>query len=698
MINVPFSTKKPNIINRFIGRDKIMFNAFRKICSKVYSSTNSNAFKTIMVSFIDMLSTGINLVAPLLLADNIAKKFHEKSETTNPIIQNELSAEDITIIVAGSALFVSKFLPRIRNFLVDSIRSNVQKELAKDLVAKIFELELDQHLTEPTGSFNLAFSKNYSSVEKVIPAFWGEILPFSIDTIAISSYMISRTYIGFTPLGFTLLYILSALLLERKGIQIRAESVVEGYKSYGVIAEAISNYQIAHYFGNVAYELEKVESGLKASENKNKKVHYNDDINALLLTFINNLGLASSILLQIFFAPNLEMKEIVLFGYYLMYLYSKIDTLPNAFSSFYGGIADARSIMKLLDRPSLVANVSNAVVLNSKTPLEIEFRKVSFSYKDKFILDNISFKIEKGQKLAIVGATGVGKSTIIKLLLRFYKPLRGKILVNNIDINKYTIESLRQHFAVVSQESILFHSSIKENIRYGDRDADLRDIQNAARFAELDKSIDSEEEKKFDSISSYSGQELISLEGSNVKHILEREVGQGGGKLSGGEKQRVIIARAFLKGGKALILDEPTSSLDLKTENEVQQTLDTITFSGGVTTLLVTHRLNTVVNADSILFLKNGIIQEKGSFEELLQLRGEFYEQLAVQCQQLGLEIDAVKTGKSKPLKNNLLASFWNRRKTTPQVVIQNIDADEADPLLLHRRSVNSEEFNPSLH
>jgi ATP-binding cassette subfamily B protein len=330
-----------------------------------------------------------------------------------------------------------------------------------------------------------------------------------------------------------------------------------------------------------------------------------------------------------------------------------LNTLSPAISSFHTALTDAQKVVAFISKVSKMTDPDDAVVLTLMHPPLIEFRDVSFSYKNKIILNKVNFSIQPGQKLAIVGATGAGKSTILNLLLRFYIPDSGQIFINDCDIATLSAESLRQHIAVVAQSSTLFNHTVAENIRYGYLTACDEDVRKAAELAKLDI------------------------------NKLPEIAGQGGGKLSGGERQRTTIARAVLKGGPIFLLDEPTSALDPETERDVQETLDDLTIEA--TTIVVTHRLNTIINAHHILYLKDGVIAEQGTFSELIAKKGLFYNQFRVQCQELGMDADHVQpTRRTNPTSMSFARNgqnFWRSRQAA-QAVQDPSAASETTPLL----------------
>ena len=251
-------------------------------------------------------------------------------------------------------------------------------------------------------------------------------------------------------------------------------------------------------------------------------------------------------------------------------------------------------------------------------------------------MDQISFTIEPGKTVAIVGETGAGKSTITQLLMRFYQCDSGNIFLNSIDITQVKHRSLLNCITVVSQEANLFNDTVFNNIKYGNLKASDEDVKEAAYYAGLIDQDDSED-------------------------FLNRAVGERGQQISGGQKQRIAIARACLKGGLILILDEPTSALDPETEKAVQKNL--VKISRGATTLLITHKLYTLVHADKIYYLENNHFVEQGTFQELVEFKRRFFEQLKLQCEQLGISLEDIQLSNKQDSTEEEELDFDSRTK-----------------------------------
>jgi ATP-binding cassette subfamily B protein len=271
-------------------------------------------------------------------------------------------------------------------------------------------------------------------------------------------------------------------------------------------------------------------------------------------------------------------------------------------------LLDIGRMFALVDEMPDIFDKENAYDLDVHSG-KIEFKNIKFSFGNRVILKNLSFVVNPGHKVAIVGPTGAGKSTISKLLFRFYDPSSGAILIDNQNIKNVTQSSLRSNIGVVPQDTVLFNDTIKYNISYSKPGASIEEINKAAKLSSIDRFI------------------------ANLEIGYDTIVGERGLKLSGGEKQRVAIARALLKNPKIFIFDEATSALDSKTEKSIEKSLKKL--SNKNTTLVIAHRLSTIIDADKIIVLENGTIAEQGSHKELIKKNGLYAEMWMRQQEQL---------------------------------------------------------------
>ena len=294
------------------------------------------------------------------------------------------------------------------------------------------------------------------------------------------------------------------------------------------------------------------------------------------------------------------MGDFVLINAFMMQLFIPLNFLGFVYREIKGSMANIENMFALLDLNPGVEDAADATEL-VVTQGVINFNRVSFHYReDRGIIKDLSFTIKAGEKVAVVGASGAGKSTLVKLLFRFYDPNSGNILIDGQDISRVSQHSLRKAIGIVPQDTVLFNQSILENIRYGNPDASDEDVLQAIRLAHLEEFI------------------------AQLPQGWATVVGERGLKLSGGEKQRVAIARTILKRPPILVFDEATSSLDSKSERSILSALQEI--SQGYTSMVIAHRLSTVIDADRIIVLDQGGLVEQGSHSKLLAQKGLYFD------------------------------------------------------------------------
>lgn len=297
---------------------------------------------------------------------------------------------------------------------------------------------------------------------------------------------------------------------------------------------------------------------------------------------------------------QLSVADIVAFVLYLSMFYAPVSGLANLLESLQQSLVGAERVTLILDTPSAIQNAENAEDIGNVEGA-ITFDNVSFHYSNNIpVLKNISFSCKPGMMVALVGPTGVGKTTATQLISRFYDPVEGKILIDGKDIKEVTLESLRHNISPVLQDTFLFNGTIAENIGYAKPDATMQEIEEAAKAANIHEDI------------------------LNMPEQYETAVGERGLRLSGGQKQRVAIARAILRQSPIIVLDEATASVDVQTERQIQKAIKNIT--GKRTIVAIAHRLSTIKDADMILVIHEGEIVERGTHEELVELKGLYYK------------------------------------------------------------------------
>lgn len=373
------------------------------------------------------------------------------------------------------------------------------------------------------------------------------------------------------------------------------------------LQDSLSGLQEIQSFGQEAYESERIHEknftqvdamlrALRASAVFHPSVEFLSSIGTILVVFFGGYLAVKN---------QLSVEDIVAFILYLSLFYAPVSGLANLLENLQQSLAGAERVALVLETPSQIENAPDAVDIGTVEG-SITFENVSFHYSNKVpVLKNISFSCKPGMMVALVGPTGVGKTTTAQLISRFYDPTEGRVLIDGKDIKTVTLESLRHNISPVLQDTFLFNGTIAENIAYARPDATRAQIEEAAKAANIHEDILSMPEQ------------------------YETKVGERGLRLSGGQKQRVAIARAILRQSPIIVLDEATASIDVHTEKQIQKAIKNIT--GKRTIIAIAHRLSTIKEADLILFIHEGEIVERGTHEELLALKGFYYKMQAAQ-------------------------------------------------------------------
>ncbi len=353
--------------------------------------------------------------------------------------------------------------------------------------------------------------------------------------------------------------------------------------------------------------------GQEAYESKRMRAQSFEQVKAMLRALrasaifhpcVEFLSSAGTILVVFFggylaYKGQLSVEDIVAFVLYLSLFYAPVSGLATLLENLQQSLAGAERVTLILDTQSAIQNAENAQDLGTVEGA-IAFENVSFHYDNEVpVLKNISFSCKPGMMIALVGPTGVGKTTITQLISRFYDPIEGRIRIDGKDIKEVTLESLRHNISPVLQDTFLFNGTIAENIRYAKPDATKEEIEEAAKAANIHEDI------------------------LNMPEQYETQVGERGLRLSGGQKQRIAIARAILRQSPIIVLDEATASVDVQTERQIQKAIKNIT--GKRTIIAIAHRLSTIKDADMILVIHDGEIVEQGTHDELLSLKGLYY-------------------------------------------------------------------------
>jgi ATP-binding cassette subfamily B protein len=384
--------------------------------------------------------------------------------------------------------------------------------------------------------------------------------------------------------------------------------------------DSLLNYETVKYFGNEAHEARRFDEALASYE----KAAVKSQVTLNMLNLGQAAIISAALALVMLMAASgvvhgtMTVGKFVLVNTYLMQLYQPLNFLGFAYNTIKQGLVDMEQMFRLLSVEQEVQDRPHAMDLaghlTEQPPCSVEFDNVQFGYQpEREILKGVSFKIPAGHKVAVVGPTGAGKSTLSRLLFRFYDVTSGSVRIDGYDIRDYTQRSLRAAIGVVPQDTVLFNDTIRYNIAYGRPGATQDQIEHAARLAQVHDFV------------------------QGMPDGYDTRVGERGLKLSGGEKQRVAIARTILKDPRLLILDEATSALDTRTERDIESALRAV--SAQRTTLVIAHRLSTVVDSDEILVLADGRIVERGTHRDLLAQDGVYAHMWALQAEQAEIEV-----------------------------------------------------------
>jgi len=499
-------------------------------------------------------------------------------------------------------IFISKnILFYASNLIMAYVQNNVITDIRVLLFKHISKLSLSFFNNTKTSELSSILIRDISGMRV---AFSQSLQKLIVEPISIASFLILLFIID---VRFSILVIIiipiSGFFSYQIGQSIRRKSKRNSIQSAGIlniIKEALSNIKIIKIFNLEDSENEK----FKTENKKYFSLIFKKSILSNLLTPINEIiGLSVGILLiwyggiSVLEDQTMQSDDFIKFILLLFAMLQPIRKLSNINVVFQNGIAAAERVFSILDNENKIVQRKNPIHIGDFNS-SIKFKDVDFKYagNENMILQNINLEIKKGQTIAIVGKSGAGKTTLSDLIPRFYDPYNGNIFIDNYDVKDYSLKSLRSLIGIVTQNIILFNDSIKNNIAYGSKNANDKELINALKSANL--------------------YDLV----SNLDGGINTIIGENGIKLSGGEKQRLSIARALVKNPQILILDEATASLDSESEKKVHHAIDNVIKDR--TVIVIAHRLSTIINADKIIVMDKGRIVEQGNHLELINLDG----------------------------------------------------------------------------
>ncbi|MDA9171020.1 ABC transporter ATP-binding protein/permease [Alphaproteobacteria bacterium] len=495
------------------------------------------------------------------------------------------------------------FFDEAKEFVFARVAQKAVRGAALQAFKHMHSLSLTFHLNRQTGGLTRAIDRGAKGIEFLLRFTAFEIVPTLVELITVG--IVLWVTFGFIYSAVTvttvLVYILYTIKVTEWRIAIRRKMNLADENASTKAIDSLLNYETVKYFNAEQVEADRFDAAMK--------VYEDSAVKARSSLSIVNIGQGGIIALGLFIVMgmagediakgNMSIGDFVVVNTFLLQLYLPLNFLGFVYREIRQSLLDMGRMFALVEEKPDILDKKKAKNLDVQSG-KIEFINVKFSFGNRVILKGVNFIVNPGEKVAIVGPTGAGKSTISKLLFRFYDPSSGNIKIDNQCLKEVTQSSLRSNIGVVPQDTVMFNDTIRYNISYAKPESSIDEINNVAKLSSIDKFIE-DLELGYDTI-----------------------VGERGLKLSGGEKQRVAIARALLKNPKIFIFDEATSALDTKTEKSIEKSLKKL--SKNTTTLVIAHRLSTVIDADKIIVLENGKIAEEGTHTQLINKNGLYSE------------------------------------------------------------------------
>lgn len=525
-------------------------------------------------------------------------------------------------LIYGALRLGSSLFNELRDAIFARVRFHAMRRLSNQVLTHLHELSLRYHLERRTGNITRDLERGTLSVSSILNYLVFNIVPTAAEFVLVAIILLGQYEWHFALVTFATVavYIGFTLAVTEWRMHFRHTMNKLDSEANGQAVDSLLNYETVKYFNNEAYELKRYDNTLLQWEEAAVKSH----TSMALLNFGQGVIIAVGLTLIMIYAGkgvvagSMSLGDLVLVNTLMLQLFMPLNFLGIIYRMLKHTLADMDLVLKLLDRQVEVEDNPAAVPLVIREPT-VRFEHVSFAYQeDRPILHDVNFEIPAGQKVAVVGPSGAGKSTLSRLLFRFYDVGAGRILIDNQSVAEVTQESLRRAIGIVPQDTVLFNESIYYNIQYAQPEASEEDVHNAARMAHIHEFIES------------------------LPQGYNTMVGERGLKLSGGEKQRIAIARVILKNPPILIFDEATSSLDSRSEQAILQALKEVAEKN--TTLVIAHRLSTIIDANTILVMEQGRIVEQGDHHALLERGGLYAQMWALQQEEKRVESQTLET------------------------------------------------------
>ncbi|GLE09036.1 hypothetical protein PINS_up020581 [Pythium insidiosum] len=553
------------------------------------------------------LSRGFRILSPLFLKD----------------ATDTLSASRLTEIpVAAIGLYcVSLFgfstAKQVQTYIYMTVKQHAYQDVAETLFSHLHSLSMNYHLTKKTGKVLRCLDRGSTSTDNIVNVICFRLFPTLVELIVVSivfMFSFKEHILSVVCVTGVVLYVVVTVLGTHYRLKFKKKTNEHDNKASEKAVDSLTNFETVKYFCTEEYELRRYMSSI--TQYQESQLATRGLLNAIVVAqqLIEQSVLAICLLISArnIFRGVMSVGDFVAVTVYVGNIFKPLDSLGNIYNTIVQSFVDMGNLVELLRIEPEVRDRPGAVPLRVDLGhSSVEFKNVNFRYPGQPAensLKSVSFDVPAGQTLAIVGPTGSGKTTISRLLFRFYDVTSGKIFINGQDIMAVTQKSLRQSIGIVPQDTVMFNDSIRYNLLYGRPFCSEEEMIAAVKAANI-----------YDLIMSLPRQ-------------FDTEIGERGLKLSGGEKQRIAIARLILKNPSVVLLDEATSSLDTVTEASIHEALNVA--CEGRTTLIIAHRLSTIRHADAIVVLQRGVVVERGDHTSLLQQRGVYHELWSQQAKQ----------------------------------------------------------------
>ncbi|WP_247739783.1 ABC transporter ATP-binding protein/permease [Endozoicomonas sp. G2_2] len=506
------------------------------------------------------------------------------------------------LLAYGALRLASVLFGQLRDLVFGRVTERAMRRIALNVFEHLHALDLDFHLSRRTGGLSRDIERGIGGISFLLRFMLFNIIPTLLEIALVAGILLFyySAWFAVIVLVSVVVYVATTTLLtEWRTRHVRESNRLDAQANTRAV-DSLLNYETVKYFGNERYEADRYDRELRGWEAALRRSRLSlGTLNTIQATVI---AIAITAMMMLagsrVVSGEMTLGDLVMINAYMIQLFVPLNFLGFVYRELKKSLADTARMFRLLDVEPGIGDAPGARALTATRP-QVRFENVQFGYRPpRQILRGVDFTIAPGRKLAVVGQSGAGKSTLARLLFRFYDVDGGRITVDGSDIRQLTVASLRDAIGVVPQDTVLFNDTIEYNIAYGQPDAEPAAIANAARMAHLDGLL------------------------ARLPDGMHTLVGERGLKLSGGEKQRIAIARAILKNPAILVFDEATSSLDSHAEQAITAALTEL--AADHTTLIIAHRLSTVVDADEIVVMDEGCVVERGTHAALLRADGRY--------------------------------------------------------------------------